>query len=137
MFNFNRFKERCAQKGVKVGFIESQLGLYHGYFNNVRSGKNSISDLILLKTAVLLDTTPEYLAGKSDLPDPSGDNAPEQFVLSSLEKHLIEAYRLHPEMHPAIHAMLGISADETNDETTALVVRAILDIEKKDPVLSM
>lgn len=69
MFIFDRFKERCVHKGVKVGYIESRLGVYHGFFNNVRSGKNTISDQIIAQVAVLLDTTIEYLTGKTD--DPS------------------------------------------------------------------
>lgn len=69
MFIFDRFKERCVHKGVKVGYIESRLGVYHGFFNNVRSGKNSISDQLIAQVAVLLDTTVDYLTGKTD--DPS------------------------------------------------------------------
>ena len=66
MFNFDRFKECCIRKGVKIGYIESRLGLYHGFFNNVRAGKNSISEHLLAKVAILLDTTPDYLTGQTN-----------------------------------------------------------------------
>lgn len=68
MFNFDRFKECCIRKGVRVGYIESRIGVYRGYFNNVNAGKVSMNPNLLAATAIALDTTPEYLAGESDDP---------------------------------------------------------------------
>lgn len=70
MFDFDRFKELCVLNGLKVSFIESRLNLYHGFFNNVRTGKNSISDNLLTQVAALLDTTSEYLTDQTDDPSP-------------------------------------------------------------------
>lgn len=136
MFIFDRFKECCVRKGVKVGYIESQLGVYHGFFNNVRSGKNSISDKIIAQVAILLDTTFEYLTGKTDDPAQHDGSVAERFAISPLERKLVEAYRAHPEMWAAIHAMLNLSANESvpseeNAQTVAQVIEALRKIEKE------
>lgn len=68
MFNLDRFKEACVRKGIKVNYLETRIGLYHGYFNNVKSGKVRMTPDILNRTAIILDTTPEYLTGKTDDP---------------------------------------------------------------------
>lgn len=75
MFNFDKFKDLCARQGVKVSYIESRLGLYHGYFSNVRSGKNTIPENRVRMVAEMLNTTYEYLTDQTDnpfLPDNRG-----------------------------------------------------------------
>lgn len=70
MFNFDKFKELCIRQGVKISYIESRLGLYHGYFNNVRAGKNTIPENRVSMVAEMLNTTPEFLTDQTDDPAP-------------------------------------------------------------------
>lgn len=56
------------RKGVKVGYVEGRIGVYRGYFNNVKDGKVTMDPHRLAATAIVVDTTPEYLTGESDDP---------------------------------------------------------------------
>jgi transcriptional regulator with XRE-family HTH domain len=74
----DRIKALAAEKGMKLNFITKQLGLSHTYFADVRNGKNSISDTRLEVIAELLDTTAEYLKGKTDIKQkPTANNGDE------------------------------------------------------------
>ena len=76
MFNLDRFKERCAQKGIKVNYIETRLNLWHGYFSHAAKGKVTIPDNILSIVSEWLDTTVAYLTNETDNPNKK-DSEPE------------------------------------------------------------
>lgn len=67
---YARVKDRCAAYGYKIGRLETELGVYKGFFNNVAQGRNSITDAQMKKLARFLETTPEYLNGLTDDPRP-------------------------------------------------------------------
>ena len=73
MVNINKVKELCKTKGVKQGFLCSQLGVGYSYLNDVTKGKNTMSDERIFKVAKILDTTYEYLTDMTD--DPAPDSA--------------------------------------------------------------
>ena len=65
----------------------------------------------LQRIADYFDVTVDYLLGE-------GDSQPLKTIgLSEEETALINAYREHPEMHEAVHKLLGID-DKSEDENT-------------------
>lgn len=70
MVNINKIKDACKTKGIKQGFLCSQLGVAKGYFNDVERGKNSMSDERIAKIAELLNVSVAYLNDETDDPTP-------------------------------------------------------------------
>lgn len=70
MVNINKIKDTCKVKGIKQGFLCSQLGVAKGYFNDVERGKNSMSDERIAKIAEILGTSVAYLSDETDDPAP-------------------------------------------------------------------
>ena len=66
MVNIDRIKELAKEKGIKIKYICSQLGLAETYLSNVKNGKDRMTDERLQKIADILDTTVEYLTGETD-----------------------------------------------------------------------
>lgn len=79
--------------GEIVGVSESTISLYE---NKKRQPDNDT----LVKLADALNCSVDYLLGRSDT---FNDNS-----LSITEKQLLKQYRAHPEMHEAVHRILGI-----------------------------
>ena len=63
----DRIKELSKKKGWSLSFLSSKLGLAASYFTDVKNGKTKISDDRLITIADILDTTPEYLKGETDV----------------------------------------------------------------------
>ena len=63
----DRIKELSKKKGWPLTFLSSKLGLAASYFTDVKNGKTKISDDRLITIADILDTTPEYLKGETDV----------------------------------------------------------------------
>lgn len=70
MVNINKIKDTCKVKGIKQGFLCSQLGVAKGYFNDVERGKNSMSDERIAKIAEILNVSVAYLTDETDDPAP-------------------------------------------------------------------
>lgn len=106
MVNIDRIKELAKEKGIKIKFICSQLGLAETYLSNVKNGKDRMTDERLQKIADILDTTVEYLTGESDEKESSeSSTAP----LTTEEVALIESYRNSPEnVRKAVKALLDL-----------------------------
>ena len=104
MVNIDRIKELAKEKGIKIKFICSQLGLAETYLSNVKNGKDRMTDERLQKIADILDTTVEYLTGESDEKESSVGIT---VSLTSEESALIESYRNSPEnVRKAVKALL-------------------------------
>ncbi len=65
----DRIKLLAKDKGIKIKYICSQLGLSETYLANVRNGRDRMTSERLEKIAKILETTPEYLKGETDNPD--------------------------------------------------------------------
>ena len=66
-------KNLSKEKGWSLSFLASKLGLTASYFTDVKNGKTKISDDRLAAIADLLNTTPEYLKGETDIKEkPAG-----------------------------------------------------------------
>lgn len=104
MVNIDRIKELAKEKGIKIKFICSQLGLAETYLSNVKNGKDRMTDERLQKIADILDTTVEYLTGESDEKESSVGIT---VSLTSEESALIKSYRSSPEnVRKAVKALL-------------------------------
>lgn len=66
MANINKIKALAKEKGIKIRYICSQLGLTETYLNNVQNGKDRMRPERLEIIAEILDTTPEYLNDETD-----------------------------------------------------------------------
>lgn len=74
MFNIDRIRALAKEKGIKLGYITSVLGVSHTYFADVKNKKLDIPDERLKSIANILNTTPEYLRYETD--DPSRSDKP-------------------------------------------------------------
>lgn len=70
MVTIDRIRDLSKRKGVKLKFLTDALGLNPSYFSNVDTGKSKISLDRISAIAELLGTTPEYLLGQTDNPNP-------------------------------------------------------------------
>ena len=66
MFNFTRFDELRAEKGVTKKFLAEKLERHSTIFQDWKHRKSTPSASQLKIIARELDTTPEYLMGESD-----------------------------------------------------------------------
>ena len=67
MCAINRTLELAKEKGISQAFICGKLGLRRTYLSDVRVGKDSLTDDRLTIIAAILNTTPEYLKGETDI----------------------------------------------------------------------
>lgn len=70
MVNINKVKRLSKEKGIKQGFLCSQLGMTYAYLNDVAKGKSTMTDDRIIKIADVLGTTYEYLTDQTDDPTP-------------------------------------------------------------------
>ena len=64
----NRIKARCKDRGFKMKFICSNLGVRDNYFTDCRNKGIAIPEETLRTVATMLDTTAAYLKGETDDP---------------------------------------------------------------------
>lgn len=61
-----RAKSLLKEKGLKQKYLFEQIGKSPVLFNDWKNGKSKPTDEVLKNIADVLDTTPEYLLGKTD-----------------------------------------------------------------------
>lgn len=71
MFKFDRFEELRKEKGITKTFIAEQLGRKASLCQSWKDKKAEPNPAQLRIVARLLDTTPEYLTGESDIKNPA------------------------------------------------------------------
>lgn len=67
MSTIDRLLMLAKEKGISQAFICSKLGLSRTYLSDVRNGKARLSEERISAIADLLNTTPEYLKGETDV----------------------------------------------------------------------
>jgi transcriptional regulator with XRE-family HTH domain len=72
MVELDRIKQLAKEKGISLAFICSKLGLQRGYFVDVSHGRTTISDERMNVIAEILNTTVDYLHGKTDKKEKPG-----------------------------------------------------------------
>lgn len=71
MANIDKIKALAREKGIKIKYICSTLGLSETYLSNIKNGIDRMTDERLEKIADLLGTSPEYLNDQTDEKFPS------------------------------------------------------------------
>jgi transcriptional regulator with XRE-family HTH domain len=71
MCNIDKIKTLAREKGVKIKYICSQLGLAETYLSNVKNGKDRMTRERLERIAEILETTVAYLTDETDDPAPT------------------------------------------------------------------
>ena len=77
MCNIDKIKSLSKSKGIKLGYLCSQIGEAHSFLNDVKQGKRRMTPDKLEKIAEILGTTPEYLRGETDDPEIKKDPSTE------------------------------------------------------------
>ena len=109
MFDLNRFKELCKERGIKQAALFRAVGKDEFYASNLKRTKNVPVEFVE-SWAAALHTTPAYLMGETDDPSEGIKKEPTGLVadgLSDEDRELIEAFRAaSPEKRQAILALL-------------------------------
>lgn len=80
-----RIRALAKEKGLSLSFICSKLGVAHVYFIDIDKSNRDIPDDKLLMIADILNTTPEYLKGETDIKEKPAD-----LVVSGKDKELLD-----------------------------------------------
>lgn len=70
MVNIDKIRALARERGLKIGYIQEQIGVRRTYFAEVKAGKDKMSDERIEKVAKILGTTYSYLTDKTDFPYP-------------------------------------------------------------------
>lgn len=108
MFDLNRFKELCKERGIKQAALFRAVGKDEFYASNLKRTKNVPVEFVE-SWAAALHTTPAYLMGETDDPSPEIKKEPAGMAdgLTEEDRELIEAFRAaSPEKRQAILALL-------------------------------
>lgn len=108
MFDLNRFKELCKERGIKQAALFRAVGKDEFYASNLKRTKNVPVEFVE-SWAAALHTTPAYLMGETDDPSPETKKEPTGIAdgLTEEDRELIEAFRAaSPEKRQAILALL-------------------------------
>ncbi len=67
MCEITRIKELAKEQGKSLSYICKQLNVANNYLTDVAAGRNQLKPDRLAQIAEILDTTPEYLRGETDI----------------------------------------------------------------------
>ena len=97
----DRIRELAKQSDLPLAFLCRRIGVAKVYFNDIDKSNRDIPDDKLSVIARLLNTTPEYLKGETDIKEkPAGNQADE---LSDYDARVLAWFRaLPPEKREAI-----------------------------------
>ena len=108
MFDLDRFKELCKERGIKQAALFRAVGKDEFYASNLKRTKNVPVEFIETWAAAL-HTTPANLMGKTKNNNPEKKKEPAGIAdgLTEEDRELIEAFRAaSPEKRQAILALL-------------------------------
>lgn len=80
-----RILELAKSKGISQTFICNKLGHANNYLLEIKKGKNRLTDDNISIIADILNTTPEYLKGETDIKEKPAD-----LVVSGKDKELLD-----------------------------------------------
>lgn len=67
MVNIDKIKSLARERGIKIKYLCSELGLSETYLSNVKNGRDRMTDRRLETIAQMLNTTVEYLRDETDV----------------------------------------------------------------------
>lgn len=98
----------CKEKGISINQMVSEAGVNKSFVDNLKKGSSPSVDKLLL-IAQYFCVSIDYLVGLTP-------NTPSITILPSLdEQQLLEAYRAHPELQPAIRKLLDMPEHKTQE----------------------
>ena len=110
-----RIRALSKEQGRTLRYLCDKIGVKSGtYFQDIEKQDRSIPMDKLEIIAQALDTSTDYLLGKTDSPLASPTAKPSPFLATpenEKESRLLLAYRSQPEMQPAVDRILGITDD--------------------------
>ena len=102
----NRIKALSKEQGTSLTFMYKKIGLPSGFLRDYKDGKTSLTEERLFAIANFLNTTPEYLNGKTDIKEKAAPVSGNDFSLDEIE--FLKAVDL---LNPAMQrAMVALSA---------------------------
>ena len=91
----DKIKNTAKEKGISIAFICSKLGVGRGYLNDVKAGKNRLTDDRLSTIAGILGVSVDYLLGRTDDPNPPKPRLPDELqALLDKQEHEHVLYML-------------------------------------------
>lgn len=91
----DKIKNTAKEKGISIAFICSNLGVGRGYLNDVKVGKNRLTDDRLSTIAGILGVSVDYLLGRTDDPNPPKPRLPDELqALLDKQEHEHVLYTL-------------------------------------------
>ena len=121
----DRIKELCGQYGISQKFLCDQIGKRATYLNEVKLGKDRIHDNEIEVIASILNTTPAYLRGEIDTPEPPADEGDWVDEIKISPAKLAFAKRLAEMDDSLASALSGLPSLDT---ATLLKLEKILDM---------
>lgn len=77
----DRIRSLSKEKGISLSFICRKLGVAPVYFIDIEKSSRDIPEDKLSVIADILNTTPEYLKGETDIKEkPAGESKPDYLV---------------------------------------------------------
>lgn len=125
----DRIKELCGQYGISQKFLCDQIGKQKTYFNDVWRGRCTPTDADLQTISGHLHTTPAYLRGEIDNPEPPADEGDWVDEIKISPAKLAFAKRLAEMDDSLASALSGLSS---LDEATLLRLEKIADALLKE-----
>lgn len=100
-----RIKIQLKKKGMTQAHLCDEIGVRRSYIAEITCRKANLTEERLAQIAKVLDTTPEYLAFKTDDPSPTGEQ------LSVNEEELVDLFRKmnHHGQQQALDVVRGLS----------------------------
>lgn len=125
----DRIKELCGQYGISQKFLCDQIGKQKTYFNDVWRGRCTPTDADLQTISGHLHTTPAYLRGEIDDPEPPAAEGDWVDEIKISPAKLAFAKRLAEMDDGLASALSGLSS---LDEATLLRLEKIADALLKE-----
>lgn len=97
--------EILEREGITQRQLSEATKISTGNISDWKSGKSAPKPEAISKIACFLNCSTDYLLGRTTAPE-----QPMQFQTTK-EQQILEAYKAHPELQPAIDKLLGIEEE--------------------------
>ena len=97
--------EILEREGITQRQLSEATKISSGNISDWKSGKSAPKPEAISKIACFLNCSTDYLLGRTTAPE-----RPMQFQTTK-EQQILEAYKAHPELQPAIDKLLGIEEE--------------------------
>ncbi len=103
----NRIKDMREDHDLEQKDVAKVLGISRQYYSRYELGQVDLPIRHYITLANFYNVSIDYLCGASDAPKPLRDAAQTPAVFAKYNK-LVEQYRVHPQLQPAVDKLLDI-----------------------------